>query len=46
MVVDGGAATTTEAVDYLAWRMLRVPPAKDTRDALVTFLTKSWGRTR
>ena len=43
MVTGEGARTTAEAVDYLAWRMLRVPPAKETRDALVTFLTGELG---
>ena len=32
-----------EAVDYLMWRMLRVPAAKATRDAFVAFLTKELG---
>ena len=32
-----------EAVDYLMWRMLRVPAATATRDALVAFLTKELG---
>jgi hypothetical protein len=43
MVLASGAKTTAEAVDYLAWRMLRVPAAKETRDALVAFLTKELG---
>src|SRR5688572_28418443 len=43
MVIDGGARTTAEAVDYLLWRLLRVPAAQSTRDALVTFLTKELG---
>ena len=46
MVLDGGATTTSEAVDYLLWRMLRVPPAKATRDAFVTFLTNELGTDR
>jgi len=37
------AKTTAEAVDYLLWRLLRVPAAQATRDALVTFLTKELG---
>ena len=43
MVFDSGAKTTAEAVDYLLWRLLRVPAAQSTRDALVTFLTKELG---
>lgn len=42
-MVGGGAQTTAEAVDYLLWRLLRVPAAPVTRDALVTFLTKELG---
>jgi hypothetical protein len=43
MVLDSGARTTTEAVDYLLWRLLRVPAATATRDALVAFLTRELG---
>jgi hypothetical protein len=43
MVVQNEAKTTAEAVDYLLWRMLRVPTAKATRDALVEFLTRELG---
>ena len=43
MVLSSDAKTTAEAVDYLLWRMLRVPTAKETRDALVEFLTKELG---
>jgi uncharacterized protein DUF1800 len=43
MVLAGGAMTTADAVDYLTWRMLRVPAAKATREALVSFLTKELG---
>jgi len=46
MVIDSGATTTAEAIDYLTWRMLRVPPAKPTRDAFVTFLTGELGTDR
>jgi Protein of unknown function (DUF1800) len=42
-VLESGANTTAEAVDYLLWRMLRVPAAKATRDAFVAFLTKELG---
>ena len=43
MVLENGAKTTAEAVDYLMWRMLRVPIAKATRDAFVAFLTRELG---
>ena len=43
MVLQSDAKTTAEAVDYLLWRTVRVPPAKATRDTLVAFLTKEVG---
>jgi hypothetical protein len=43
MVMAGGATSTAEAVDYLLWRLLRVPAAGATRDALVQFLTNELG---
>jgi hypothetical protein len=43
MVLESGSKTTGEAVDYLMWRMLRVPAATVTRDVFVTFLTKELG---
>jgi hypothetical protein len=43
MVLESGARTATDAVDYLMWRLLRVPPARATRDAFVGFLTKELG---
>jgi hypothetical protein len=46
MVLTSGAKTTAEAVDYLTWRILRVPVATETRNALVAFLTKNWERKR
>ncbi len=39
MVLDSGAKTAAEAVDYLLWRLLRVPASSSMRDALVAFLT-------
>lgn len=42
-VLESGSKTTAEAVDYLLWRILRVPTAKATRDAFVAFLTKELG---
>jgi hypothetical protein len=42
-VLESGSRTTGEAVDFLMWRMLRVPTAKVTRDACVTFLNKELG---
>jgi hypothetical protein len=43
MVLESGAKTAREAVDYLTWRMVRVPTAKATRDEFVAFLTKELG---
>jgi len=43
MVLNSGAKTTGEAVDYLLWRTVRVPVAKVTRDTFVSFLTKELG---
>ena len=43
MVLESGARTTGEAVDYLIWRMVRVPVAKATRDGFVAFLTRELG---
>lgn len=43
MVRESGAKTAAEAVDYLLWRMLRVPASKVTRDGLVSFLTSELG---
>jgi hypothetical protein len=43
MVLDSGSRTTGEAVDYLMWRMLRVPTATATRDVFLTFLTRELG---
>lgn len=46
MVTESGAETTADAVDYLLWRMVRVPAAAATRDALVAFLTNELGTDR
>jgi len=43
MIVESGARTSGEAVDYLLWRMLRVPPARTERDGLVAFLSGELG---
>jgi len=43
MVVAAGATTTTDAVDQLLSRLLRVPSAGAMRDALVAFLTDELG---
>jgi Protein of unknown function (DUF1800) len=43
MVIASGAKTTTEAVDYLTWRLLRVPAGRAMRAALVAFLTQELG---
>jgi uncharacterized protein (DUF1800 family) len=43
MVLDSGATTVAEAVDYLTWRLLRVPAPQPIRDELVAFLTTELG---
>jgi hypothetical protein len=43
MILDSGAKTTAEAVEYLAWRMLRVPMPKAAHDPLVDLLTTELG---
>ena len=43
MVLDSGAETTAEAVDYLLARFLRMPAAADVREALVEFLDAELG---
>jgi uncharacterized protein (DUF1800 family) len=43
MVAGAGAETAADAVDYLLWRLLRVPAASATRDALVEFLSGELG---
>jgi hypothetical protein len=43
MVLEGGAKTTADAVEHLAWRMLRVPIPKVAYDRLVELLTKELG---
>jgi hypothetical protein len=43
MVLESGSRTTGDAVDYLMWRMLRVPTSKVTRDACVAFLNRELG---
>lgn len=43
MVLDAGATTTSEAVDLLIARLLRVPLAAPARDALITTLDDELG---
>ncbi|MGE0360679.1 MAG: DUF1800 family protein [Vicinamibacterales bacterium] len=43
LLAADGASTTSEAVDALLARMVRVPVAPATREALVAFLTKELG---
>ena len=45
MVLDAGSATTSEAVDHLLGRFVRVPVSPNTRDALVTLLDEELGTT-
>jgi uncharacterized protein (DUF1800 family) len=42
-VIGSGANTAADAVDHLAWRLLRVPLSNAMRDALVAFLTDELG---
>jgi len=46
VVLESGSETTGDAVDYLMWRMVRVPAARTFREACVTFLTKELGTDR
>jgi hypothetical protein len=46
MVLESGAKTTGDAVDYLLWRIIRVPIEKATRDGFVAFLTEELGTDR
>ena len=43
LLVKNDVTTTAEAVDHLMGRILRVPAAPGTRDAIVVFLTKELG---
>jgi hypothetical protein len=43
MIIDAKAKNTTEAVDYLVYRFMRVPPDAQTRRKLVAFLDKELG---
>ena len=43
MILESGAATTGEAVDYLLARFLRMPLAPGARDAMVEFLEAELG---
>ena len=45
MILDAGAATTTEAVDYLLARFLRMPVSSATRDDLIALLSDELGTT-
>ena len=45
MVLDAGAATTSEAVDHLLGRFLRIPISTDLRDGLVALLDNELGTT-
>ena len=44
-VIDAGAVTTSEAVDYLLGRFLRMPVSPDLRDGLVELLGAELGTT-
>jgi len=43
MVVDAGAKNTTEVVDYFIRRFMRVPPAVEKRQSMISLLNKELG---
>jgi len=43
MITDAGVQNTTQAVNYLIARFMRVPPGTDARQKLVAFLDKELG---
>ena len=45
MVLDQHPKDTTQVIDYLTRRFLRVPPDEGTRQKLISFLTKELGTT-
>jgi hypothetical protein len=45
MVLKENLKNTTEVVDYLVYRFMRVPPSNGTRQELVSFLNKELGTT-
>ena len=46
MVMDSGAESTSDAVDELLARLLRVPASDAMRGALIEFLTRELGTDR
>jgi outer membrane protein assembly factor BamD (BamD/ComL family) len=44
-VLGANAKNTTDAVDYLIRRFLRVPPGDDARQKMIAFLNKELGTT-
>ena len=45
MVLDQHLANSTQVVDYLIHRFMRIPPSDDARQKLITFLNKDLGTT-
>ena len=43
MVLDEGLKNTDDVVDYFIRRFMRVPPAADKRQALISFLNRELG---
>ena len=43
MVLDAKLQNTTQVVDYLIHRFMRVPPGDDARQKLIAFLNKDLG---
>ena len=45
MVLEGQLRNTTEVVDYLIHRFMRVPPGNEARQKLIAFLNQDLGTT-
>jgi glutamate/tyrosine decarboxylase-like PLP-dependent enzyme len=45
MVLEGQLRNTTEVVDYLIHRFMRVPPGDEARQKLIAFLNQDLGTT-
>jgi glutamate/tyrosine decarboxylase-like PLP-dependent enzyme len=43
MVLDQHLANTTQVVDYMIHRFMRVPPSADARQKMISFLDKELG---
>jgi len=45
MVLDAKLQNTTQIVDYMIHRFMRVPPGEESRQSLIFFLNKDLGTT-